>query len=291
MSAGPSPDTVAPRPLPDFVGIGALKAGTTYLDAMLRTHPQLSLPPHVKEVDFFNRHHERGLQWYSAQFAADDGRLRGEISPQYFFDAETPTRIAAANPATRLLVSVRNPVSRTFSQYRHWVQETGYQGGFETFLGEHPGAVERSNYWRLLERYRAVFADEQIHVVVFEQMTAQPLPVLQDVFTFLGVDSGHVPASLDEAVNVSGTPRFPRLYVQSKKVSRYLYDHGAGSAVDRVKATGAGRALRGGATSGRSAGATRPSEDVAAKLAAGFREDAAALSDHLGRDLLVEWSL
>jgi len=280
------------RALPDFLGIGALKAGTSYLDAMLRSHPDLSLPLHLKEVEYFTRHLGRGADWYAGQFAPDDGRPRGEVSPQYLYDPRCAGRIARANPAARLLVSVRQPVARTFSQYRHWVQETGYRGDFETFLAEHPGAVDRSRYWTLLQRYRVLFPDSQIHIVVFEQMVADPRPVLQRMYTFLGVDPSHTPTSLDRAVNVSGVPRFPRLYVRSKNVSRWLYAHGAGHTVERVKGWAPAGLLRARHGPGASMAApSGPTPEVAQRLAASYRADVTALSSYTGLDLVALWDL
>ena len=302
----------APPALPDFLGIGALKAGTSYLDAMLRSHPELSLPLHLKEVEFFSRHHERGLGWYAAQFAAPDGRPRGEISPQYLFDPACPARIEAANPGTKLLVSVRNPVDRAYSQYRHWVQETRYRGDFEQFLTEHPGAIERSSYWTLLQRYRDRFPDEQLHIVVFEEMTRDPATVLAGLYRFLGVAEDHDPGTMFDAVNSSGTPRFPRLYAASKQVSRWLYDHGQAQRVEAVKrvrpqdvlrgrsgdgpggrraaASTTGRTSTESADSGGTAGATTgPGRGAVERIAAATADDVAALSAYVGRDLSATW--
>ena len=68
--------------LPDFLAIGALKAGTTYLDSMLRDHPDLCLPATVKEVEFFTRHYDRGPAWYARRFAGCGSGRAGEVSPQ-----------------------------------------------------------------------------------------------------------------------------------------------------------------------------------------------------------------
>jgi hypothetical protein len=277
------------RPLPDFVGIGALKAGTSYLDAMLRSHPGLSLPAHLKEVEFFSRHHTRGVAWYTGQFAADDGRPRGEISPQYLHDPACAERIRAANPDAKVLVSVRQPVARAYSQYRHWVQETGFAGDFAAFLAVHPGALERSHYWSALQPYRDAFPAEQIHVIVFEDMIVEPLPVLQALYTFLEVDPAHVPHAVGEAVNVSGAPRFPRLYVQSKRLSRWLYAHGAGRTVSRLKTWGPGTLLSGRENS--AAAALVPPAELNIRLGHEFRDDAKQLSSYLDRDLMGLWGL
>lgn len=262
---------------------------------MMRGHPGLSLPAHVKEVDYFNRHYARGSQWYEAHFAPADGRLRGEVSPQYLYDPMCPARIAAANPEARLVVSVRQPVERVVSQFRHWAQETGFQGDCEAFLGEHPGAVDRSLYWELIERYRVHFPDEQIHVVVFEEMTTNPETTLKTLYAFLGVDSTHAHPNVSEAVNASVAPRFPHLYVQGKKVSRWLHDRGADRTVAMVKAAGGAALIRGrgdratdGSRSGGTAGIGPEMETV---LRERFRDDVASLSDYVHRDLRSFWRL
>jgi len=273
--------------LPDFLGIGALKAGTSYLDAMLRDHPQTWLPPRLKEVEFFNRHYERGPEWYEQQFRGSQGRVRGEVSPQYLFDGRVAGRIHALIPEARLIVSVRDPVQRAYSQYKHWVQETGYRRSFDDFLAEHPGAVDRGRYLALLDPYLQLFAREQILVIVFEELVDQPQATMEQVYRFVGVDAAHVPGPSDEAVNASGSPRFHGSYVAVKRVTRWLQDRGATSVIAAAKRTGLGRVFR-------------PSDDppdfaplppaTARSLAETYADDVAALSAFLGRDLGLLWS-
>src|SRR4051794_41103707 len=96
--------------LPDFVGIGALKAGTTFLDGLLRSHPQLQLPTYLKETEYFSRYYERGRGWYESLFALSAPGPFGEVSPQYLSDPRCVHRVQAATPDARLIVSVRNPI-------------------------------------------------------------------------------------------------------------------------------------------------------------------------------------
>ena len=73
--------TAGLRPLPDFLIIGAQKAGTTALYSYLRRHPQIT-GPSWKEVSFFDRHYGRGVAWYRGHFPLrPDGRRVGEASP------------------------------------------------------------------------------------------------------------------------------------------------------------------------------------------------------------------
>jgi hypothetical protein len=143
-------------PAPDFLCIGAQKAGTSWLDVMLRQHPGVFLPP-MKEVHFFDfiylpghrqwirtsfrkhlqRHGGRdGYEayfarlealprredaWYAAVFdhADADGRVTGEITPAYsILPVEGIARARAVNPATKILYIVRDPVDRALSHLR-----------------------------------------------------------------------------------------------------------------------------------------------------------------------------
>jgi len=271
--------------LPDFLGIGALKAGTTYLDAMLRSHPETCMPAGLKEVEFFNRHYERGPQWYEQKFRGCGGRVRGEVSPQYLFDAGAAARIAALLPAARLVLTVRDPVERAYSQYKHWVQETAYRGSFDSFLVDHPGAVERGRYFALLRPYLDCFARDQVLIVVFDDLVQRPVPTMQEVYGFVGVDPRHVPPAADEAMNVSGSPRFHGAYVAAKRVSRWLHDKGGSSIVAATKVAGVARVFR----PRQGAGGVAPPPDSARRLAETYADDVAALSGLVDRDLAGLW--
>ena len=100
--------TARVRPLPDFLVIGAQKAGTTALYAYLRWHPAV-LGPSWKEVSFFDRHYRRGERWYRGQFpnalrVAAAGRragghaIVGEASPSYLFHPLAPERVRSLAP-------------------------------------------------------------------------------------------------------------------------------------------------------------------------------------------------
>ncbi|MET0607965.1 MAG: sulfotransferase domain-containing protein, partial [Gaiellaceae bacterium] len=111
------------RPLPDFLVLGAQKAGTTALYEYLRRHPQIS-GPSWKEVSFFDRHWARGESWYRGNFpnvARTRGKHVGEASPSYVFHPLAPRRVQEVVPEARLIVLVRNPVDRALSQYNHEV--------------------------------------------------------------------------------------------------------------------------------------------------------------------------
>src|SRR4051812_34912999 len=211
--------TARARPLPDFLILGAQKAGTTALYAYLRRHPSI-LGPAWKEVSFFDRHWTRGIAWYRGQFpnmlrvraARRRGVVRvGEGSPSYVFHPLAPERVRATVPHARLIVLLRNPVDRAFSQYQHEValgrESLPFEQALEHEDGRTAGEVGRmlsdpayfsSEWWthtyrarglyaEQLERWVAVFPRRQLLVVGTEEMAAAPAETYGRVLEFLGV--------------------------------------------------------------------------------------------------------
>ena len=116
------------RLLPDFVIIGTAKSGTTSLYAWLCEHPCVEPATH-KEVHYFDYNYYRGVDWYRAHFptvrerdafAATHGRpfLTGEASPSYISHHWVPERLAGLLPQAKLLVVLRDPVQRAYSQFQ-----------------------------------------------------------------------------------------------------------------------------------------------------------------------------
>jgi len=107
---------------PSFLGIGVPKAGSTWLHETLSAHPQIWVPPHEREVHFFNRYYEnRGLSWYKQFFPEEDSFYSavGEITPHYLYCS--PERIAVVKSVVlsieRFILLLRDPVDRLHSHY------------------------------------------------------------------------------------------------------------------------------------------------------------------------------
>ena len=210
--------TARGRPLPDFLVIGAQKAGTTALYAYLRWHPAIT-GPSWKEVSFFDRHWWRGEAWYRGQFPLRSrGRLVGEASPSYLFHPLAPERAFAVVPGAKLVALLRDPVDRAYSQYQHEVALGREPLPFEEALAAEAertrGEVERlladprafSRAWwdhtyaarglyaEQLERWLAVFPREQLLVVTTDELGERPAESYASILAFLGAP----PHQLDE---------------------------------------------------------------------------------------------
>lgn len=114
--------------LPDFIIIGAQKAGTTTLYLSLMDRPGV-MKPDRRELHFFSQGYKKGLNWYRARFPASflrfyDTQIRhtpfltGESSPSYMLDARAPARVRKHLPQVKIIVLLREPVARAYSHYR-----------------------------------------------------------------------------------------------------------------------------------------------------------------------------
>src|SRR3972149_2256199 len=144
--------------LPNFLVIGAPKAGTTSLYHYLRLHPQVFMPA-TKELSFFVEQNNwpRGRAWYEEQFSgAVDAAAIGEASPRYTMYpqyAGVPARIADLLPDIRLIYLVRHPIERMRSHYLDHVIYGAEKAPIEKALLDNPLYLNASRYDLQIEQY------------------------------------------------------------------------------------------------------------------------------------------
>jgi Sulfotransferase domain len=209
------------RMLPGFLIVGAQRCGTTSLFDVLRQHPAVfGARMKRKELHFFDNEYQRGLAWYQAQFPLRvSARLaaRGtgmtpvafEASPYYMFHPLVPERIERDLPGVKLLVLVRDPVERAYSQHAHQVGlglesepfgralelEDARTRGEAERLARDPSYLSR-NHWLYAYRTRGHYADQlekleqsfgrdRIHVIDSGDFFTAPGPVYDQVLGFL----------------------------------------------------------------------------------------------------------
>lgn len=221
---------------PNFLVIGAAKAGTTALYNHLRRHPDIYMSP-VKEPAFFAHEGDpmdyRGpgdetlksgrvattVEEYRKHFEeVGDETAIGEASVVYLYSADAPPRIHHYIPDAKLVAILRDPVERAYSNYldnrRHGLEPiTNFKEAIEkekaraeAGWGWYWRYVDIGFYGRQLERYLEWFDRDQIRMYLYEDYISDPRSLLSDLFDFLGVDDSLVP-DLGRRYNVS---RFPR---------------------------------------------------------------------------------
>jgi sulfotransferase family protein len=230
--------------LPDFLVIGAPKAGTTALHAALARHPGLYMSP-VKEPKFFltdgppparggpgdaqtYREHVWRREDYEGLFAAAPARaLRGESTPFYLYDRLAHRRIKALIPGARLIVILRDPVERAHSNWAHLrsaglepvhdfvsacdAEERRIAAGWAHFW--HYTALGR--YGEQLDHLYSVFGRGQVLILRYRDLVDSPATTLDDICAFLGAEPGLVSGVPRENVTVE-PPRSLRSRVVSQ---------------------------------------------------------------------------
>lgn len=271
--------------LPTFLGIGALRAGTTWIDYQLRGHSQVYLPAR-KEVHYFNGHYERGIDWYRAFFsgASHDSRCVaiGEITPAYLCNPRVPGRIHETLPDCRLVAVLRDPVERAWSQYRHSVQIEYERRPFRRYLEEEANVIERGRYAKQLERYLKLFPASSILVLIFEEMMNNRAAALSTIARFLEIDpDGYDSSRIGARVNEAYVPRLRRGYAAAHRLGERVRDLGGDRVVETAKRLGVPRLF------GRRASSPQRDREAFDWLASLYRADRRCLEHLLGRELQV----
>lgn len=199
-------------PLPQFVIIGAAKAATTWLTEVLRRQPDVFMP--APELHFFNRRWAEGLGWYEAQFAAArPGQLLGEKSASYLADPEVPGRLAAVLPQARLIVQLRNPVERAYSDYCMLLRRGEVSGDVARYLDAdrtpEPRFLEHGLYARHLAAFAKHFPREQLKVLLYDDIRRDPQSVFAEVAAYLGLPNPVPPPIIASRVKDKETPLAP----------------------------------------------------------------------------------
>ena len=192
-----------------FLVVGCQRCGTTWLDAALRDHPQVFLPVQ-KQTYFFDRHLDRGLDWYLGQF--DDVQPShaavGEIATGYCLVDVAP-KVAEAFPDITVLMVVRHPIDRLYSNYQVRKLEQGW-GTLEEALEASPDLLARSAYADQLDVLRAHWPADRVHVLFQEDLDRDDRAYYQTVCRLLGVDESIESTQFGRVTNSAMFPRLRR---------------------------------------------------------------------------------
>jgi len=209
------------RVLPDFLIVGAQRAGSTSLFDYVCRHPRVPAPSH-KEIHFFDQNYFRGEGWYRSHFPTVLEReylrrrhgappLMGESSPYYLFHPQVPGRVRETLSEARIVVLLRNPVERAYSHYQ-LTRRRGHESlSFEDAIAAEPDRlageeermerdpryasvphrfhsyVARGMYADQLERWLAVFPCDRVLVLASEELFAKPDETYGRTLAFLGL--------------------------------------------------------------------------------------------------------
>lgn len=216
------------RKLPDFLIIGVAKGGTSSLYSYLSQHPDLELS-REQEIHYFASFYNRGINYYRSFFPLKSStKMTGESSPYYFFHPQAPSRIKRDLPNARIILLLRDPVKRAYSNYNmvksiDWVKSFDEAVSIEkdrilphheriktdpNYKNQHHQTfsyITRGYYSEQLENWLKHYNREDILILKSEEFFQDPKNTLREVYAYLGIDEKY-PQDL--------TPKNSRVYEQ-----------------------------------------------------------------------------
>jgi hypothetical protein len=270
--------------LPDFLVIGAAKAGTTWLVSCLRRHPDVFIP--LEEIHYWTRNleHRDGVHsWYGRMFRdARRGQLVGENSNSYLMQPDAAELIARDLPGVKLVAILRNPIERAYSSYCMRLRYGDVSRDIFAWLDpagpDETELVSSSLYCQKLQPYLARFPRSQLHFALFDDIATSPETLLDALCQFLGIEPRAGDMEIADRVNARDKhwplPAVHRAYARSAALR------------------GLNRGIRGSWLHARiRALLSRPvvypafPDALRARLADYYRDDVARLAEIIGRDL------
>ena len=211
---------------PNFFIVGAQKAATTSLYFYLKKIPGVYMSP-LKETFYFAPHAVqkafnasdvlRDKKEYLRLFEkAKEYTAIGEATPIYLWDPDTPRLIHQTVSHARIIMILRDPIERAYSNYLMWSKYSGIKSSFydelmrdyksqEKLYGREQLYVEFGMYYEQVKRYFDIFGREQVKVIIFEEFVKHPAQTVNEVLAFLGVD--YTVTAVREQYNPYSVPR------------------------------------------------------------------------------------
>ncbi|RJF85842.1 sulfotransferase [Sphingomonas cavernae] len=196
----------------DFIIIGAAKSATTWLQTQLQSDPAVYMPD--PELHFFSRNYSRGEDWYLSQFTEEGfGRTVGEKSNSYLYEPEAAVRLHRHLPHAKLIVQLRNPVERAYSDYCMLFRR-GEVGGdignyLDPSLGENLRFLVAGNFASHLQSYIDIFGREALLILFFEGVLDDPETQMSRARAHLGLPPRPLAPDGQEKVKDKTVPVVP----------------------------------------------------------------------------------
>ena len=230
----------------DFIAVGPFKTGTTWIYDYLINYKEVALPNKVKETFFFDKKFDKGFDWYYSHFTdIKENQKVGEIAPSYFNSESAPQRIYDLNPQCKILVTLREPVSRLVSFCSHMKQRGRIepQVSLTAALPDKPILLDTARYYFHLSRWIEVLVQTILKIVFFEKLQESPNDFASEILDKLKIERENVSYDLSKKSNASQAPVNHNLSKLIYSGVKILHDTGLHKIVDYGKQLGAKQLL------------------------------------------------
>ena len=210
------------RILPSFIIVGAVRCGTTSLYYNICEHSCV-LPASYDEIGYFDSNYELGINWYKSMFPTKFQKekvksktgicITGEDTPFYFWDKKAIKRIKQDIPKVKIIILMRNPIDRAYSNYHLGVRLGAESLTFEESIKKEMEHLMKNNelendniekflqprsyiakglYYQQIKNWFNEFSKEQILVLSTENLAMKPHQTLKQIFNFLGLPNEQI---------------------------------------------------------------------------------------------------
>lgn len=174
---------------PNFIISGFPHAGTTTLYYYLKQHPEIYFSK-LKEPHFFTQYYEWGENWYLSHFKSNKKfPAVGEATPNYCNSKIGMKRMYKFNPEFKLIIIMRNPVERLYSNYKWFVNHYGENLSFENFISYNQDLIPKFKYCPIINNFLKYFSKKNLFFLIFEKFIKDPNKYLKEICEFLDVNS------------------------------------------------------------------------------------------------------
>jgi len=219
----------------NFLFIGADRCGSKSMHYILNQHPNCFVPS-IADPYFFDRKYDKGFDWYHKFFknVLNTHSAIGELSHDYIHSKLAAQRIYDYNPNIKLVITLRNPIDRTYSSYASALSAGVINETFEQAIDNIPMFIENSLYADKLDFYFSIFKKEQIKVLFFDDLLVNPILFYKDLFSFLKLPFME---SINYKIKKSAVSKslFPFFGFLSKKIANILRYFGFENLLGSIK--------------------------------------------------------
>ena len=208
--------------LPSYIAVGPTRTATTWLYQVL--NGRIGLPEGIKETQFFIWNYHLGLDWYRSHFrnCPPDLPLM-EIAPTYFDSPAARQRVKLHIPDCKIICTLRDPVERAWSHYKHWQQRGLIKSPFAEAAFTHGQIVSAGHYADHIRAWQNDFGAANVMILLYDDLRADPQHYLDRLTAFLGISQIDHDTSPLANVKVNHAERMP-LSHRSARRARKLRD-------------------------------------------------------------------
>jgi len=222
------------KPPLDFIGVGFPRSGTTWLHEVMKAHPDIYVPTLRKELNFFKGQANLDWDWYRSFFDNVDSeqyKSVGEISTAYIRNLDRIIQIKENYPNIKIIICLRNPVDRMYSNYKFEKRRGNKISSFENYFQDSLKNKDWTvDYSKRMKSIREVFDSKNIITLILEDDIIKPHNGYKILSDHLNLDRNKFPLNVG-VVNASYEPRFRLINLAARKCARFLRKNN----MDRLK--------------------------------------------------------